>query len=684
MLKDIINKNESVIPNGDKLALLKENFPSCFRADGTFDLANFSDFLKDKVSVTKEGYGLNFLGKDYAKMLASFDTETIIQPDIEHNAKTENKDSENIYISGDNLDALKHLLKSYSKKIKCIYIDPPYNTGSDGFVYKDNFNFTSEYLQEKLDLDEKQAEHLLAFTKRQSASHSAWLMFMYPRLQLARELLAQNGVIFISIDDNEQANLKLLCDEVFGEDRFVSDISVINNMKGRNDRANVATAHEHLLIYANQDFISNGLPLTEEQLALYKYYDSQGERYALRDLRKRGRPDRREDRPNMYYPIYYNRISKKCSLESCNMDDIAIYPKRGDMTDGRWRWGSETAAKHLDILEARFSKKKNRWDIDYRIYLHPALNSVIEDEESDDDDPLYERTSKSKSFWWGGEISSDVANRELKVLLSGIEPDYPKSPYLLLKILSMAMSENDTILDFFSGSATTAHAVLLANINISQRRNKYILVQIPENLDERLLSANKESKTKIQSMISVLDRANAPHFLDYIGIERIKRVAEKIKEENPLFHGDLGFKHYTLVTPPQNTLDKMIEFNPEADDLIATDEMLSALGGKDTVLTTWLVRDGYGFSPAVQAVKLKNYTAWWCDKHLYLIAPGFSEEDVVELFKKYDSDGAFSPETVVLFGYSFSEWTINEMLDKNLRQLKDGSKQLKINLEVRY
>ena len=148
MIKAILESNELVEPNQKEIHVLKENFPSCFRADGTFDMVRFSEFLKDKIDISHEGYELKFLGKNYAKMLASLDTETVIIPDEEHNKLPENSNSKNIYISGDNLDGLKHLLKSYSGRVKCIYIDPPYNTGSDGFVYNDKFNFTAESLVE--------------------------------------------------------------------------------------------------------------------------------------------------------------------------------------------------------------------------------------------------------------------------------------------------------------------------------------------------------------------------------------------------------------------------------------------------------------------------------------------------------------------------------------------------------
>ena len=176
---------------------------------------------------------------------------THLVPDEEHNSKPENMNSENIYISGDNLDGLKHLLKSYSGQVKCIYIDPPYNTGTDGFVYNDQFNFTVEELSEKLSIREEQAQRILDLTKRGSASHSAWLMFMYPRLLLARDLLKDDGVIFISIDDNEQANLRLICDDVFGEENFEGHIHWRRRHNQPNDKTKlIGIVAEHILVYS--------------------------------------------------------------------------------------------------------------------------------------------------------------------------------------------------------------------------------------------------------------------------------------------------------------------------------------------------------------------------------------------------------------------------------------------------
>ena len=369
MIKDIITSNENVTPNNREIEILKENFPSCFRSDGSFDIIRFKEYLGDKVTVSQEGYELRFLGKSYAKMLAALDTETVIVPDEEHNSKPENRNSQNVYISGDNLDGLKHLLKSYGGQVKCIYIDPPYNTGSDGFAYNDHFEFTVETLMEKLSIDEDQANRILDLTSRGSASHSAWLMFIYPRLQLSKDLLADNGAIFISADDNEQANLKLICNDVFGEENFIGCIANVNNPKGRSDDKYFATAHEYLLVYKKKDFILGSFEPEEKVIKRYRETDSNGDKFRLIDLRKTGDSDLREDREDMFYPFFYNENTNDLILG--HKDDetpagyIAILPMKSATVEGRWRWGHDDTSMQNGFknLIAQYMPQKKQWGI---------------------------------------------------------------------------------------------------------------------------------------------------------------------------------------------------------------------------------------------------------------------------------------------------------------------------------
>ena len=247
MIKDIVKKNEEIKPNTYLEEKLRKDFGNFFKANGKFDFDSFKEKLQqEEVEFHKEGYEMKFLGNSYARLQSSTETDTVITPDVEHNNLPENKDSENIYIVGDNLDALKHLLNSYSEQIKCIYIDPPYNTAKKDFVYPDDFKYTTKELMDKAGIEEDEANRILQLAG--SSTHSAWLTFMFPRLLIASELLAPEGVIFISIDDNEQANLKLLCDDIFGPDNF-QGMFVINTSPSAIDYGHIAKQHEYCLMY---------------------------------------------------------------------------------------------------------------------------------------------------------------------------------------------------------------------------------------------------------------------------------------------------------------------------------------------------------------------------------------------------------------------------------------------------
>lgn len=342
MIKNILQNNESLTSNTQTLDLLHTHFPQCFNKEGNFDIDKFKELVRTDVDVTHEGYDLNFLGKNYAKLLASVDTTTVIQPDVEHNTKHENANSQNLYISGDNLDGLKHLLKSYTGAVKCIYIDPPYNTGTDGFVYNDKFNYTNEELTNKLSISDEQAQKILDLTTKGRASHSAWLTFMYPRLLLARDLLTPDGVIFISIDDNEQANLKLLCDSIFGEENLISQIVVQSNKRGQTYKQ-LAKTHEYLLVYVkSESSIVNEL---KKELNGKPKSDSIGE-FSEREVRNRNPKFGRFNCPNLYYPIYikpytidengYCPVSLTKSLEY----NIEVFPLNSEGKESCWRWGT--------------------------------------------------------------------------------------------------------------------------------------------------------------------------------------------------------------------------------------------------------------------------------------------------------------------------------------------------------
>lgn len=637
MNRDIIHHNENVRPTDRTLDLLHRDFPQCFNNEGRFDMAAFSELLSDNVDFVKEGSGFNFLGKNYASLLASMDTTTVLVPDTEHNSRPENANSQNIYISGDNLDALKHLVKSYAGKVKCIYIDPPYNTGTDGFVYRDKFNFTVEDLQDKLGISEEQAGRILAMTSRGAASHSAWLTFMMPRLMYAKDLLSDDGVIFISIDDNEQANLKLLCDYVFGEENMIACFCK-KGTGGRQDSSHFAKIHEYVMCYAKPLFEAGEELKGEER---YPYSDEYG-KYKTVLLRKWGDAALRSDRPNMFYPIYFNgaEYSLNDNLEG---NVVAVYPMLDSKTEGRWRWGMDTMEEAIKqgLIEIKLVAGGN-----------VAYEKVYEP--SDDEVP-------TKLFnTWIDNVDNQTGKNLLKALFDGEAPfEYPKPLDLIKKIIKMGNAVDGIIVDFFSGSATTAHAVMQMNAEDHDHR-KYILVQWQEVCKENSAAARMGFAT-----------------IDQLGQERIRRAAAKIKAETNA-DIDYGFKHYTLEEPDDNTLDRMERFVPT--DAFG-DNLLDAFG-KDTVLATYAVRDGYGLTPTIEPVRLGGYTAYLCGKHLYMIEPEFNVygDDLTELVDTFNKDNSFAADTVVLFGYSFS-FSQTDAIKKNLGAIAGRSR---INIDIRY
>ena len=640
MIKQIIENNAEVKPNSKKLEALREYFAGCFTVEGTFDIERFKDMMKDNVNISNEGYSLDFLGKDYANLIASIDTTTVIEPDLEHNAKPENKDSENVYISGDNLDALKHLLKSYAGKVKCIYIDPPYNTGSDGFVYNDNFRFTPEELEKKLSIDEDEAKRILNLTSRGSSTHSAWLMFMSPRLQLARELLSKDGVIFISIDDNEQANLKLLCDYVFGEDNFLANLTRRTKSGGGSAADAFAVENDYILAYARntEQLGSLFIPYTEEYLKRYKEKDNIGR-------------------------FFWDTMSRSCT----GTKPYQIEAPDGTMLDGNWFKSEGTFLKDKAAGDTRIIKKPDgTWSVQFkqRIAKGKKLRSILIEEFIRKD--LLGNDFKS--------TQEDLEKLEMGGLFSN-----PKTVFLLNYLLQLISGDNNYIMDFFSGSATTAEAVLQSNCALT-KNNHYIMVQLPEDIDESVKRATGATQATLERDILFLEDNHYPHTLDFIGFERIKRAAAKIKAENPLFAGDLGFKHYTLRDVPENVLDKIIEFDPNASGF--ANNMLEMFG-RETVLETWKVRDGYGMNAKVEEVELANYTAYQCGDHLYLTDEGMSDEAITALVDKYGEQTDWEPHYVVLFGYSFN-FGATDALKKNLPLLNEGEKQIKINIDIRY
>ena len=624
-----MERNAGAAAGQREMDVLRKYFPQCFSADGEFDIEAFKAALPGGTTLTDETSGFNWLGKNYARMLTNMDTTTLIRPDEEHNAKPENRNSKNVYISGDNLDALQHLVKSYGGKVKVIYIDPPYNTGTDGFVYNDKFNFTADELALRLEISPERAARILNMTRRGSASHAAWLTFMLPRLSFARDLLTDDGVIFISIDDNEQANLKKLCDEVFGEECFVADF-IWEKRVNRENRSETSVRHDYVLCYSKNYYSDeikrlNQLPMSGRALANYSNPDN--------DPRGLWKSD----------PAH---AQAGHGVESQFYTVVAPNGKRHELPSGRcWIYNEKDMNEAIKDNRIWFGKDGNGVPR-VKTYLYAKDRGL---------------TPETMIFAKDGSTNENAKN-ELKELFDGVAVFETPKPVKLIKYLFYMAIKDGLVVDFFGGSSSTAHAIM--EMNLDNKNLHYILVQWQEECKPDSEAFKAGYKT-----------------IDQIGMERIKRAAKKIKEANPLFSGDLGFKHYTLEEPKQDALLLMEQFDPISNNIttLSVDDF-----GLETVLRTWLVADGYGLTEDAEEVLLGRYKAYWKGDHLYLINRDndFDASSIAALMDKYNGE-QFSPHNIVIFGYSFA-FTHREELQKNLRTLKEGNKTLTVNLDVRY
>ena len=641
---------ELVTANSEQLAVLKSNFPQCFDRQGKFILSKLQEILQaNAVDLSRESYSLNWLGKSYARVLANEPIRTMLSEDTEHNEQKQNKNSHNLLIQGDNLEVLKHLKGAYSEKIKMIYIDPPYNTGSDGFVYQDDRSFTTEQFAELAGVEIDEAQRVLDFTQSNANSHSAWLTFIYPRLYIAKQLLKDDGVIFISIDDNEQAQLKILCDDIFGEANFVADLSVVNNLKGRNDKKYIARTNERLLMYVkSQDFSEYGLPLDESTLAEYKYTDDSG-RYRLIELRKRGGADTQQERPKMYYPFFVNPNTGRVSLQQSEEFSTITHPVKSNGVNGRWRWGSETAQKNIDFLVAvEVGNKYNVYEKDYY--------------ESDEG----ARRVKPKSVLSGAAYSTDVATKEYRAIM-GETFISPKPVAMLKDLITYATNpkENAIILDFFAGSGTTAHALLKQNIEDGGNR-KFICVQLPEEIEQ-----SKEAyKVGYRTIFDITK-------------DRIIKTSEKLAQDYPESYFEQGFKVFKTC---ENFLPSSNYRELKQLTLSQSDTPPSTTGFDDAqlqdILTTWKGADKILLSENPNAINLGDYLAYSFGHVLYLVNQDFNTAALKELIKKLDDEHEFQVSKLVILGHHFDSKSQRE-IDEAMKNY-NNKKSIPVDVVVRY
>lgn len=420
-------------------------------------------------------------------------------------------DSENIYIEGDNLDALKILRETYLGKVKMIYIDPPYNTGND-FIYEDDFSQKAEDYADNSGQTDEEGNRLVQNSESNGRFHTDWLNMIYPRLKIAKDLLTFDGVIFISIDDNEAVNLKKICDEIFGESNFVAQLAVQLNPRGRNLDIFVARTFEYVLIYAKNYMESSTISGIEKEGRMIEEYnkeDSKG-KYRQIGLRNRNQSFNPQTRPNLYYPLYVDPRSKKVSTVRENNYVDEVWPDAPDGTKTCWTWMSKKVDEENDLVEAE--KSGNEWRIYRKDYL-------VKDGKV--------ATTLVKSLWVDKAINNDYGKKSIKDLFGNNVMSFPKAPDLIKRMEKIGTESDSIVMDFFSGSATTAHSLLELNSEDNKHR-KFIMVQLPEVLEEKSLGYKAGYQT-------ICD----------IGEERIRRAGKKIKEETGA-DIDYGFRCFRV------------------------------------------------------------------------------------------------------------------------------------------
>lgn len=614
-----------------------------------------------------DGYQLKWVGKDYARLQAGTKTETVIIPDEKHNEKENNKNSQNLFFTGDNLDVLKHLQNAYSNSIKMIYIDPPYNTGKE-FAYSDKFEFSDKQLRNMLGLSDEEIRRLHTINGR--SSHSAWLTFMYPRLKIARKLLTEDGVIFISIDDNEQANLKLLCDEIFGEANFISLLSIENNPKGRKNSNFIAVSNEYNLIYSkNKDksyFVEN-IPKNIKDLVKDengRYIHNSGKRVLVGENEFNAFVTDFES--DKHYSVYYNikRDDIIIKQEKELYQDEPLLSKNGykryiSYNRGKFVENTYTKSKFLELYENNALDFKEDKIYEKNFSTTKRLKSCIVNEK-------YKAIINEAEAIFEIDIKTTSANTYLKTLFQVEENLFQasKNKGLINLFLTLFEEKNYAVLDFFAGSATTADAVMQLNAEDGGNR-KYIMVQLPEPVKNNLSAKEAGFNT-----------------IDEIARKRIELAAEKIKKETAAVI-DYGYKHYYVKNVDARTIDKIVEFDANENKLIPED-MVSEFNsekadGEKVILTTWLIDDGYKLSQEIETKFIDGYKSYYVDNSvLYLIERGWTSNHTKTLLNMIGSR-EMNVNTIVLYGYSFTLESLRE-LEINTRTNLDNN----VRIEKRY
>ena len=597
---------------------LRTVFPECF-TEGRLDIDKLLSLCGEYITDDFEKYEFKWKGKSDCLRLAQKRSTATLRPVPGDSVNWDT--TQNLYIEGDNLEVLKLLQKSYFRKVKMIYIDPPYNTGND-FVYEDDFaDPLARYKEVTAQTTKSNPETMGRY-------HTNWLNMMYPRLRLAANLLRDDGVIFISIDAGEQANMRKLCDEVFGEENFMAQIIWQKVYSPRMDVQGFSTSHDYILCYVKSSVESIRQEAFSQNSAQFNFVDpANGRRYRRRSIRKEGSASLRSDRPNSWFPLVAP-------------DGTEVYPFKPDGTEGRWRWDINTYRKNEQQGIVEWVKTENGWQAYAKQYLDT------------------EASKPPETLWLHQEVGHNHSAAEsLKKLLSGKVFDSPKPIELITKMLKLATytDTGDIVLDFFSGSATTAHAVMQLNAEDGGSR-RFIMVQLPEICNEKSEAA----------------RNGYPNICE-IGKERIRRAGQKLMQQVTSGQGnengegfgcgmpsteneweyaaknilDIGFKVFRLDSSNLKLWDDTPIENGDLDSLFSRmDGIIDNLKpgrSEDDLVYEILLKMGYPLTADVAALELDGLTVYTVEQNSMLIClqPGVTAEVVEKL-------AALGPQKIVL------------------------------------
>lgn len=522
----------------DNIARIRDLFPGCVTEakgeDGSVKLAVDFDLLRQELAESivegpQERYHLNWPGKREALLTANAPIAKTLRPVREESVDFDT--TKNLFIEGDNLDALKLLQENYLGKVKMIYIDPPYNTGND-FIYEDDFaEETGDYLRRSNQKDEE-GNRLVANTATNGRFHSDWLTMMYSRIRLANRLLTDDGVLFVSIDDNEAHNLIAICSEIFGSENFVAQLAVQLNPRGRHLDRFVAKTHEAVLVFVKDGLNGASIQGLEKEGRMVEEYNKKDDKgpYRLLGLRNRNQAFNPTTRPKLYYSLYVNKTTGGVSLSKDEAHQIEVWPDAPNGVKTCWTWGKDKVAKEGGLLCAE--RTGDEWRVYRKDYLHSDDGEVAK--------------TLVKSLWTDKEITNDYGRKAIKDLFGSSVMDFPKSPELMAKLIRIGSHSDSIVMDFFSGSASTAEAVMAVNAEDGGNR-RFIMIQLPEQ-------ASADSSASKAGFASIAD----------IGKERIRRAGNRILEGevNDAWNKDIGFR--TLKIDLSNMAD--VYYTPDALD----------------------------------------------------------------------------------------------------------------------